>query len=419
MDYVMKEETPRIKYYLLWVGLLIYNFGLLIWDHTMHLGSISILFMVLGMLLSFFSLLFSISIERYKNGGGLGKFTTFIIVFIFFWSFIMLLNSEANQLFNLNSYIFPYKALPYICIIMLFVDINGYIISFFKLSDLMSVLALMLFPLSIINGSNFVQIVFETFCIYSAYVFMTNKYHDKNKVFFALLVLVLSFLTVTYMGRRNLMLTSGLYLLIGVFWLFKDGKFKSIETKIIVCISSFLLLVGGIYYYSSEDTFDTFKGRATSNTREEVFLMYFADMSNVKDIAIGRGIFGEYYGPNVDKNSETEEYSDYREVIECGYLQLILKGGLVYLILYLLILVLAIKKGLKAKNRLIKACVAIIFIQIIDMFPFGLHAFNTKTFLIWLCVAACYSRFLRDMTDFEICKLFFNKKKYFLPWEKK
>lgn len=418
MDSIIKNKEGQTKSYLLWIGIIVYNAGLLIWDHTMKIGVTVLALLVFGILLSGASILSSLALKKeyYKD---YGKFTITVFILIFLWSFFMLFNSDTKYIFSLDSYIYPYKALPYMIIVMLWVKAGDYFYTYFKISGIMSFAALALMPLAIINGSNFIQIVFETFSIFAAYVFLTSKYQTSKKILFSLFVLVVTFLVATYMGRRNLMLTSGLYLMIGFLWLLKDGKLKSLEAKFIVVISCVLVLLGGIYYYSSGNTFKTFKGRATSNTREEVFVMYFADMANPKDLLVGRGIFGEYYGPNVDKDTETGEYSDYRDVIECGYLQLILKGGVVYLVLYLILFIIAILRGKNAKNRLLKACTVIVFVQIIDMLPFGLHAFNTKAILIWLSVSVCLNKRFVEMTDDEISNLFFRKKITLLPWNKK
>ena len=62
----------------------------------------------------------------------------------------------------------------------------------------------------------------------------------------------------------------------------------------------------------------------------------------LKDWIVGRGINGDTYCPNVQGDAIT----NYRNVIETGYLQTILKGGVISLGLFLLIAIPAIIHGL-------------------------------------------------------------------------
>ena len=86
-------------------------------------------------------------------------------------------------------------------------------------------------------------------------------------------------------------------------------------------------------------------------TQERVELYFYDDMKT-KDWIIGRGINGEYFLSNVEENQIT----NYRRNIETGYLQTILKGGLISLGLFIFIAIPALIKGLfYSKNILSKA----------------------------------------------------------------
>ena len=58
-------------------------------------------------------------------------------------------------------------------------------------------------------------------------------------------------------------------------------------------------------------------------------------------------------------------------------------------------------------------------VQLIDMLPFGLHAFNMKTFFVWMSVSICLDERLLRMNDYEIKAIFFKNKIKLLPWGKK
>jgi hypothetical protein len=114
------------------------------------------------------------------------------------------------------------------------------------------------------------------------------------------------------------------------------------------------------------------------------------------DWAIGRGINGKYFCPSIEENQE----SDYRILIETGYLQIILKGGIIFLGLYLLISIPALILGIfYSKNLLSKAAGIWIFISLISLYPATVNTFNLNYLLVWICIGICYSKNLRQLPD--------------------
>ena len=98
---------------------------------------------------------------------------------------------------------------------------------------------------------------------------------------------------------------------------------------------------------------------------------------------IGKGINGKYYCPGIDKDDTT----GYRTVIETDYLQLILNGGLVFLILLLLILIPAIILGIfYSKNMLSKAAAIWILLWICYLYPARVTTFSLHYILVWISV---------------------------------
>ena len=170
----------------------------------------------------------------------------------------------------------------------------------------------------------------------------------------------------------------------------------------------FIYLIGISYYNAKKDTsFKLISSRATENTRDQVFAYFFTDMSN--DWLIGKGMNGTYYCPI--RSDESQEVTDYRDVIECGYLQIVLKGGVINLILYLIIFIPAIYLGFfKSRNGLCKALALIIFLWLIDMFPFGLPVLALRYLLVWIAVGVCYSKKIRDISEIQMRNLFLLKK---------
>lgn len=123
------------------------------------------------------------------------------------------------------------------------------------------------------------------------------------------------------------------------------------------------------------------------------------------DWAIGRGISGKYFCPNIDKDDRT----GYRDVIETDYLNIILKGGLVNLALLLLIMLPAAARGLfLSKNLLSKAAAIWILLWIIDLYPATVNTFTLNYLLVWVSVGICYNKAILQMPEKVMRAYFFS-----------
>ena len=117
------------------------------------------------------------------------------------------------------------------------------------------------------------------------------------------------------------------------------------------------------------------------------------------DWLIGRGWFGTYYEPI---------FGRYRPEIETGYLVLVLRGGCIYLFLYLWVLLEAVYKGLiKSQNRIVKSFAIIIIVHILMLYPWGWPWVNLSYLSIWLGAYMCLNNKTRNMSDNEISEQYF------------
>jgi hypothetical protein len=149
-----------------------------------------------------------------------------------------------------------------------------------------------------------------------------------------------------------------------------------------------------------------FSSKGFSNSREDyAYPDFFLDMKSMQDWALGRGINGSYYSKifetDVDKDLNEKNSlgvkKGYRENIECGYLEVILKIGLIGLILKLMLALPAIYLGLfKSNNWFVKSCAIIIIEWLIAMYPAALPEFIDSYMLVWLCIGACLSKETRN-----------------------
>ncbi len=194
----------------------------------------------------------------------------------------------------------------------------------------------------------------------------------------------------------------------------RQYKFQGRRKLGIICC---YMAVFGVVYYTATHSDFFFLGKNTEhriNTfKEEIFEdtrtgqtsgvnLYwdFLDDMDIWDLAFGRGSIGTYYSMGSGEK--------YRVNIECGYFQVILKGGGIMLVLMMLLAVPAVLSGFfLSRNWVVKGFAFIILGWLLEMLPFGLPAAFPRYVLFWLSIGVCLNRKLLRMTDEEI--------EYYLP----
>ena len=128
--------------------------------------------------------------------------------------------------------------------------------------------------------------------------------------------------------------------------------------------------------------------RLEADTRSSVEYDFYRDM-NLLDYIFGRGSEGLVYSSDWGK----------RPMIETGYLNMILHGGIIYLFLYLYILCVSAFRGLLCRDKLISSFSYFTIILIISLYPGGHLSFSLTTFSLWVCVSYCSNMELRSRTE--------------------
>jgi len=141
-----------------------------------------------------------------------------------------------------------------------------------------------------------------------------------------------------------------------------------------------------------------FAERGDDDTRTGIEWYFYNDMQT-KDWTVGKGILGDYYCPDISESQQT----NFRDDIETGYLQIILKGGIVSLLLFLLISIPAIIKGIFfSRNTLAKASGVWILLFISTLYPRDETKFTLNYILVWMSIGLCYNKNLRNLQEEEI-----------------
>lgn len=361
------------------------------------------LFQGLGILLFITALIGSASFSNISN-----KYLKIVFILLMIWHcFVILSNFSISSSFIKTYMREPYYFLHFFIPLIILLPPNFFADYFARWSFRLVVLFFILFiPFSfwIFNYQTFSEQFVWVLGVGGGFIIMNYVYFPNKIRITSFIVVMLSLFISTYMARRNIMLTFSGYLFASVGGYFAFTPISGIIKKMVLSLLLIILSIGGYLFFLSvqNSLFSGISDRALVNSREEILISYFEDMSET-DWIIGKGMDGTYYAPTVDEETPFGTDEDYRFLIEGGYLQVILKGGIVNLILILLIAIPAIRKGLFQSNNLFaKSSAMLVFLWLIDMFPWGMPAFDLRYLLFWFSIGVCYNSELRLFSDDEI-----------------
>lgn len=304
-----------------------------------------------------------------------------IIVFI-----ILIFSLTRTKIDYITLFFHPY-AFPafFLAIVALFINKNS--ISFLSLisSYMCNIIPFItIFDLVVFNRSIFLVSCYSFFL----FEFLMTK-STKRRVFITLLLLLSINLFRIYDYRSGIIVIS-MFLL--VFFISK--MFKLLESKFLkftFLVSSFIFVYFLFFYFAEifEYLTSSIKTETISKTdsRSFLFIELFSDLKG-KDYILGRGYLGTYYSPYFKDWLGDGGDSSQRFSVEVGFLQIILKGGILFLLITLFVFMKSIYFGImnfKPNNFhfLIATWLLIEFAMLsVENFPsFGVHFF-----FIWVSI---------------------------------
>lgn len=254
-----------------------------------------------------------------------------------------------------------------------------------------------------LKGQAILEYFSQQLSLPAGFLLLTYMYHSGKRNLLALFVIMFTFFLAAIRARRGLMFISVSILISSYFMFYYAKKVKLIIFLISIVLISAIYLMGTKFYNENrKGLFGYITDRIDANTRSGVEIAFYKDM-NTTDWIVGKGIQGEYYCPGVDFGT----YTTHRGVVETGFLQIILKGGIISLLLLLLILIPAIIKGIfNSQNLLSKAAGIWILLFLIDLYPAVPTNFSMNYLLVWISVGICYSDEIRNMPESDIKEVF-------------
>jgi hypothetical protein len=272
----------------------------------------------------------------------------------------------------------------------------------------------LLFPYENMHSQAIFEYFTQQLSLAGGFLLLTFIYHSKKVDLFVLFTMLTTFILAVIRARRGL--TFMTFTMMGFTYIIYQyyNKAKVINIVLSLFLVSVLTFAAvQVYYVNRKDTFGLITERIGQHTRSEVEMYFYRDMQP-KDWIIGKGLNGEYFCPGVTEG--IGRITIFRKVVETGYLQVVLNGGLISLALLLLIAIPAMIKGLfYSKNVLSKAAGIWIFLFLLYMYPGTITKFSMHYLLVWMSIGICYSKQIRNMSDESIKNIFTATKTKTLP----
>jgi len=238
------------------------------------------------------------------------------------------------------------------------------------------------------------------FDIGSKFLLLTSQFSRKRYVFgVALIYNLLTIYLFAHYGSRGILMDYIILLLFMIVFRLRSPFLEFADRMriyfagliVIILVMAFGYLATSSYVFQRGFSKDAFE-----ESRSVVFQDFFLDFSSTTDWVIGRGLDGTVFRSlNID-----EERAGY---IENGFLTVTLKGGLLYLIPFILILLRASYLGFfRSNNDMVKAMAALLLIYVMMMIHFNLPAYTTRYVFIWIATSTCFTPVLRNYSNEEI-----------------
>jgi len=408
-EYTIEREKSELRIVnLFWLGFIIYIVAFAISTTEEVNYVVCNLFQILGLIMVISTSVFLVQFRIENN------YLRTIFIIYFLWLIgIILRGFELKydflklMLFNPFESIFIYLA-PLIILFRNKLLLIKRVFYAIVILGIISVLFDIIFfkdlvtPYFNLNSQAKVEYFSKTLSLTCGFILLTYIYHSNKRNYFAIFVILLTFIFALIRARRGLALlafTSIIFSYLIYYSYSKNKLYKAAFFFLIIIILTLALVYfkSIVSYLSDSSITGWFIDRVGESTRSGVEEYFYRDMKPV-DWIIGKGINGQYFCPGVIESQGT--ISLYRRGIETDYLNIILKGGIISLGLKLLIAFPAMILGLfKSKNHFSKAAALWILNYLAFLYPSTVTSFTLSYLLLWISIIFCYSKEFREMSD--------------------
>lgn len=263
-----------------------------------------------------------------------------------------------------------------------------------------------------LNGYEFIS---KRFVYANSFLLLTFGYQNRKNKAFVLFCYFFSIFISLFLARRAQVFYLGAS---GMFsWMLYVLYYKRKYILVNIALIMVLISTGIIYNVDQifENNFSTLMARIDENTRDTIEEDFQNDMDTGNYI-FGKGINGKFKTTldiDTDYEGDTRSRDDlnYRYGIETGYLNTILKGGILKLFFETLIMLLALFFGFfKSNNLYTKACATFILLYLLVLYPENASAFTFRYLLVWFAVGVCLEKEIRKLNNINFYNIFYASK---------
>lgn len=225
----------------------------------------------------------------------------------------------------------------------------------------------------------------------SGILFLVLAPYYKSQRLLLTINIVLSMLINVLIARRAETIFLVQLFVLGITLMTKSNVLRLVNLIFLLALF-YLMAVGTAVTDKFQDRLDT-KFENRGNLFEEVT----SDLESTNSWLLGKGASGTYRSKSI-----TGDWSQ-RIVIENGYYNMVLKSGVLYLLLFLILVLIAIYRGLfKSNNRFSKSLSFFLIVYLTLMVGHGVFEFSFRTLFVWFAIALNLNRDIIKLKDGEI-----------------
>ena len=314
------------------------------------------------------------------------------IIFRFDENIFDLTDTNVQRKMFFDERFFLSYFLPLICFLK---KVNFRAVSYFCLINLcIAVIMLITFRNEIVlyDTSEYSSWIVESICLLAipvSFLLYLSFTISKRTVIFIIISYLVLLLTSIWLGRRSVSFELIIALIIFVYL---NAKNKKVFLGCIIILMLVFPYIGKLY--NSDNS--KLKDRLEVDNRSPEDKDALNSLTGIYYL-IGKGIDGEYY---------SHAHAIKRGIVETGFSHMMLKGGLVFVFLYIIIMMRAIFLGLfYSKNKLSKGLAFYVLVQLVSMYPLPIPVMNLQCFILWYSIALLDNKGIRYANDGYLLKI--------------
>ena len=389
---VQERKAVKKIYKLLILNIIIFQF---VDDYLNY----STLFRIIQISCLFLSILYSYRLYRKGSLLGYDKSVRTISCVFLFVSLEIILRGDFKSSLNENGLLIVKVASVYLLPFIILPLPNSKYCS--DILHLFYKASLFVFPIWIIYNADLIQTgpkaymsegIGQLLPFFSAFLLGYIKYFKKKERMIIFTVYIIYLILMLLNARRNVSFSLLLYASIAYVFYLRHSLKKNVMKSAVIVLGTLLLFQALLLNFDSlaKGTFNNMASRLNEDTRSGVEEFFFHDFMNSSslDWIFGRGMSGTYAQTVIDR--DTGEINDRRTSIETGYLNMIMKGGIVYVVIVLVLLIKSVKAAFKYGNDDYKYLGTILLTYLIDLYTTNpVCDFSVRSIIFWFAVSCC------------------------------